>query len=136
MLKTCIDTNVWISGILFNGPPATVVTAALNQRFEVIASSVILEEIERNLLEKFGFGKANTRRFLRRILQIADLYEPPGTLRTIPDHHPDNLILETAFAGRARYLVTGDREHLLPLKSYRMVRIIEPAHFLNLLKRP
>ena len=136
MLKTCVDTNVWISGILFGGAPATIVTAALHQRFEVIASQVILEEIERNLLIKFGFGKTNTRRFMHRILQVADLYEPAGTVKVIPNQHPDNLILETAYAGRARYLVTGDREHLLPLKNFRMVRIIEPAHFLNLLKRP
>jgi putative PIN family toxin of toxin-antitoxin system len=134
MLKTCIDTNVWISGILFGGPPAAIVTAALNQRFEVIASRVILDEIERNLLGKFGFGKTNTKRFINRFLQVVDLYEPKGSVKIIPAQHPDNLILETAMIGRARYLVTGDREHLLPLKNYRMIRIIEPAHFLNLLK--
>ena len=136
VLKACIDTNVWISGILFSGPPAVIVTAALHQKFEVIASQVILEEIERNLLVKFEFGKANTRRLMHRILQVAELYEPAGTVKIIPGKHPDNLILETAYDGRARYLVTGDREHLLPLKHFRMVRIIEPVNFLNLLTRP
>ena len=135
MLKTCIDTNVWISGVLFRGAPADVVTAALNGRFEVVASSVILEEIERNLLKKFGFGKANTRRLIHRILEVADLFEPTDQVKVVQGGHVDNLILETARLGRAKYLVTGDRQHLLPLKSYRMVRIIEPVHFLNLFKK-
>lgn len=135
MLKTCIDTNVWISGVLFRGAPATVVTAALNGRFEVVASSIILDELERNLLEKFDFGKKNTRRLVQRILEVADLSEPRDTVKVVRDGHTDNLILETARLGRAKYLVTGDRQHLLPLKSYRMVRIIEPIHFLNLLKK-
>jgi putative PIN family toxin of toxin-antitoxin system len=135
MLKTCIDSNVWISGVAFGGPPGAVAMAALDRKFEVICSRLILEEVERTLLFKIKFGRANTRRLINRMLQVVDLYEPTGTVKIIPGQHPDNLILETAVAGRARYLVTGDREHLLPLKSFRMVRIIEPVHFLTLLKR-
>lgn len=135
MLKICIDTNVWISGVIFQGPPSAVVTAALSGRYEIIASTFLIDEIERNLIYKFDFSKANTKRLIRRILENADLYEPQGTVKAIRNHKSDNLILETAFLGGARYLITGDREHLLPLKSYRMIRIIEPVHFLNLIRK-
>lgn len=134
MLKACIDSNIWISGIIFSGKPAEVVTAAFNRKFEVILSKQIIHEVETNLRKKFHFSSGNTKRFINRILQIADLYEPMGTIKIIPNHHADNLILETALLGRAKYLVTGDKEHLLPLKIFRHVKIIEPAKFLIHLK--
>ena len=133
MLKACIDTNVWISGIIFSGKPADIVTAAFNRKFEPILSKVILNELERNLLDKFNFGQRNVRRFINRILQIADLYEPTGSIKIIPGGHADNLVLETALLGRARYLVTSDKEHLLPLKVYKNIKILDPAHFVAIL---
>lgn len=134
MLKVCIDTNIWISGIIFSGRPAEIVTAAFNKKFEVVASRIILDELERNLLNKFHFSRGNTKRMINRILQVADLYEPSGSIRIIPNRHPDNLVLETALLGNAKYLVTGDREHLLPLKRFKHIKVVEPASFLLLLK--
>jgi putative PIN family toxin of toxin-antitoxin system len=133
MLKVCIDTNIWISGVLFNGAPASVVKSALNRKFELILSTVILEEVERNLLGKFQFSRANTKRLIHRMLETADLYEPRGEINIIPGAHTDNLVLETAILGKARYLVTGDRQHLLPLRSHKMVKIIDANAFLRIL---
>jgi putative PIN family toxin of toxin-antitoxin system len=135
MLKACVDTNIWISGIVFSGQPAEIVTAALSRKFQVILSEVILEELERNLLGKFQFGRASVRRLLNRILQVADLYEPFGTVKVVPGNHADNFVLETALLGKAKYLVTGDREHLLPLKSFKQVKIVDASEFMKLLRR-
>jgi putative PIN family toxin of toxin-antitoxin system len=134
MLKVCIDTNIWISGIMFSGKPADIVTAAFNRKFEVVLSQVILNEIERNLLNKFEMSHKNTARFIRRILQISDLYEPKGSIKIVRNHHTDNLILETALLGRAKYLVTGDKEHLLPLKMFKYIKIVDAGKFLELIK--
>jgi len=119
---------------MFNGKPAEVVTAAFNRKFQLVLSKVILDEVERNLLGKFKFSQRNVGKLIRRILQIADLYEPTGSIKVIPDGHADNLVLETAIQGRAKYLVTGDREHLLPLKVFRNVKIVDPAKFVIILK--
>lgn len=135
MLKVCIDTNIWISGVIFSGKPAEIVTLAFNKKFEVVSSKVILDEIERNLLHKFNFSLKNARKMINRILQVADLYEPSGLVRVIPNLHADNLILETAVLGRAKYLVTGDKEHLLPLKMFKHVKIVDAAEILGILKR-
>lgn len=134
MLKACIDTNIWISGILFSGRPSEVVSAAFNRRFQVISSQVILDELEKNLIQKFDFSRKNTKRLLRRILQVVDLYEPTGSIHVIPRQHTDNLILETAMLGRSRYLVTGDKEHLLPIKMFKHVKIVNAGQFLDELR--
>lgn len=134
MLKVCIDTNIWISGVLFSGRPAQIVSAAFSRKFQLISSQVILRELEQNMIRKFDFGRKNTSRLIRRILQIADLYEPSGTVQVIPNRHTDNLILEIAMLSRSRYLVTGDKEHLLPLKQFKYVKIVDARSFLDELR--
>lgn len=134
MLKVCIDTNVWLSGFLFSGIPAQIVDLALKNKFELILSKVILQEIERNLTHKFELKPKLAEQLIYRIAQVADFYEPKGTLRVIGDKHTDNLILETAWLGKAQYLVTGDRKHLLPLEFFKNVDIVSPSKFLEILK--
>lgn len=134
MLKVCIDTNVWIIGIMFNGKTAEVITTAFNRKFKLVLSKIILDEVERNLLNKFKFSQRNIGKLIHRILQIADLYEPIGSIKVIPNRHADNLVLETATQGKARYLITGDREHLLPLKIFRKFKILVPNKFVTILK--
>lgn len=133
MIKVCIDTNVWISGILFSGNPAAVVDLAFHRKITVISSVVILEELKKNLINKFDFSSKNVAKLINRILQIADLYEPTGTIKIIPNGHIDNLVLETAVLGRAKFLITGDKEHLLPLKSFKFTKIVDPKQFLEFL---
>ena len=82
MLKVCIDTNVWISGVLFAGPPAKIVDLAIyRRRIEVISSMVILRELERNLVGKFGLSIRTAKRLTYRIAEVADLYEPSGEIK-------------------------------------------------------
>ena len=44
----------------------------------------------------------------------------------------DNRILECTVAAPADHLVTGDKEHLLPLRSIGPTQIVAPATFLEL----
>lgn len=116
MLKVCIDTNVWISGLLFSGHPKALVDIALKRRrkIQVISSKAILIEIERNLTKKFDFKPRIAKRFCYRIAEVADLFEPPGEIKISTLSEADTLVVETAHLGRARYLVTGD-DRLLDL---------------------
>ena len=43
----------------------------------------------------------------------------------------DNIVLECAAAGKADFIVTGDKD-LLALKSFRKIRIITPRKFLEI----
>jgi predicted nucleic acid-binding protein len=46
----------------------------------------------------------------------------------------DNVYLGTALAGRADFLATFDRRHLLPLDPFRGVRILRPGDVLRALR--
>ena len=76
MFRACIDTNIWISGFLFRGPPSLVVDLALKKKFELVLSKFIFEEIERNLVKKFSVQAKAASALIYRIAQISDMYEP------------------------------------------------------------
>ena len=52
----------------------------------------------------------------------------------IEDDPDDNLILATAIAGRADYIVSGDR-HMLALGESRGVKIVTVDRMLGMMKR-
>ncbi|MGK5086155.1 putative toxin-antitoxin system toxin component, PIN family [Bdellovibrionota bacterium FG-2] len=133
MVKVCIDTNVWLSGFAFSGAPSEIVTLAMNKKIGVVTSGFILKELERNLVSKIGVHPKKAANLCFRIAQISDVYEPKGTVNVIQGNHGDNLVLETAWIGRAKYLVTGDKKHILPIKIFRNIKILEPSKLLEVL---
>jgi putative PIN family toxin of toxin-antitoxin system len=89
---------VWLSGIVYpGGPPADVVQLALKKKFQLVISDSILKEIERHLLGKFQVEPKIVNRLLYRIGEVADTFTPTGNVKIIPNKHPDNLVLETAY---------------------------------------
>ncbi len=59
---------------------------------------------------------------------------PTPSVRGVGEDEEDDLVLATAIAGDATYLVTGDR-HLQALGSFQHVTILSPRQFLNLLEQ-
>jgi uncharacterized protein len=135
MLRVCLDTNIWLSGVVFkSGPPSELVNLAFKERIRVISSGVILDELARNLSNKFDYPGKITRRLIYEITQVVDLFEPRGEVRVARLSRADTLVLETAFQGEARYLVSGDK-NILALKHFKRTRIIDATHLLRLMNR-
>ncbi len=61
------------------------------------------------------------------------LVVPTSKIKLIP-HIADSKVLEVAIMGKCDVLVTGDKKHLLLLKSFQGVAIESPSHFLKRLK--
>lgn len=69
--------------------------------------------------------------FLRDVSSLASHVLTAQELHILGDE-PDNRVLETAIAGGADYIVTGDK-HLLDLHEYEGIEIITPARFAAIL---
>lgn len=55
-MRVILDANVLVSGIFFAGPPARVLEAWLDDKFDLVVSTAILEEYRRTAMrigEKF-----------------------------------------------------------------------------------
>mgnify|MGYP001607266625 CR=1 FL=1 len=96
---------------------------ASKREIEIIISPAIVEEIKRNLTEKFDRPAEEVKKLIKSITSISRVIIPP-----------DNKILEAALEGGADYIVTGDKKHLLPLKEFKGIPIVTPAKFMNVLK--
>jgi predicted nucleic acid-binding protein len=83
-------------------------------------------------LEKFRFTRQEVDALVRAIRTIAHLVKPAERITVITAKDDDNRILECACVAQAEFLVTGDKEHLLPLGSYSDIAIVTPAQFLEL----
>ena len=134
MSRVVLDTNVLVSGLLFDGPPGALLHLALVGDLDLVLSSALLSELERVLHRKFPHADAMAWETLAILKDTADLVTPTSRLIVIADDVDDNRVLECALDGRADTMVSGDR-HLLALKTFRHIRILSPREYLASLHR-
>ncbi len=133
--RVVFDTNVLVAA--YNWPNGVAESAYLLVRqgkAELHTSTFIVGEVERILCEKFGWEEDRTGRAIAQIRRFAAaVHEPTEQVECIKEDATDNRILECALAAEAKFLVTGDKKHLLPLGSFRSVSIIGLRDFFEML---
>jgi putative PIN family toxin of toxin-antitoxin system len=131
-VRVVLDTNVYIWAILFGGNCEEILRLANLGSFEVLLSKDILLEIESVLRYKFNWTNKQVSTTISYLKGITTKIIPDIPLDIIHDDPSDNRVIECALTGKAHYIVTGDRNHLLPIKKYKSIRILSPAAFLRL----
>jgi putative PIN family toxin of toxin-antitoxin system len=129
--QVVIDTNVFVSGLNFRGRPREVLDLAWRKQIEVYISPFILEELKRVLEEDFGWERGRIEVTIKRIKKEIIQIQPKTKISVIKEKEVDNRILECGVEGKAQYLISGDKRHLLPLKEYKGMKIVSPAQFLK-----
>lgn len=131
MIRVVADTNVYVSAIVFGRTCEAVLALARAGVVEVFISPAIQKELRSVLGETFDWEEFQVREALDEITSLATLIRPAVRLSGIVPHDPDHRILECALAAEADYLVTGDKRHLQPLKTFHGIEIVSPREFLN-----
>ena len=98
---------------------------------ELFISPAIQKELQSVLGQTFEWEEFQVREALDEVTSLATLIKPSAKLSGVVSHDPDHRILECALAASADYLVTGDKKHLQPLKTFRGIEIVSPREFLN-----
>ena len=116
-MKRVVDTNTIISGSLWQGPPARLISAALGGQAQMFLSLPMLLELRETLQHPKFAQRLAVRGETPDTLMArfrAACYEaaparimPPAELRDPDDVH----ILACAVAAEADALVTGDKDH-------------------------
>lgn len=130
MIRVVADTNVYISALMFGGLPGTFLDLALVRAFALVASAVLLDELDGKLRFKFGVSPEDAAAIRTKLESVAQMVKPDLLLDVVADDPDDNRVLECAWAGRADYMVSGDR-HLLKLGSYERIPILTVRQFLE-----
>jgi putative PIN family toxin of toxin-antitoxin system len=130
MIRAVLDTNIYISALMFGGLPGSLLDLALLQSFLTVISPALLEELDEKLRLKFELSAEDTAMVRAKLESIAEIVRPDMVLHVIEDDPDDNRVLECAVKGNADYIVTGDR-HLLRLGSYGAISILTVRQFLE-----
>lgn len=131
MHSVTADTNIYISGLNFSGPPRQFLNLARAGGIRLAISEAVMEETLRVLREKFHWPEDALREAAANINEFTERVRPSQLVDVIQEDPADNRILECAIAANSDFIVTGDR-HLLRLERYGSIRITKVADFLEL----
>lgn len=130
-MKVVFDTNVYVSAFLLPGSLAEDAFLRVQRRQATLFTSVpILTETADVFRIKFHQAEEDVVAALRLIGRAATIVKPSVRIMVLEDL-PDNRILECSIEAAADLIVTGDH-HLLRLKTYQDVAIVQVADFLRL----
>src|SRR4051812_32426847 len=132
MPRAVLDSSVLVSIFLTpRGTSAELLRAALRGAFVLCLSEAIIEETTRKLAGKgdafrrrYGYSDREIAEYAALLLASAEMAaDLPDLGGVVPNDPKDDMIVASAVAAAADYLVTGDRAHLLALGRYRGIRI-------------
>ncbi|MBL7159252.1 putative toxin-antitoxin system toxin component, PIN family [Candidatus Microgenomates bacterium] len=129
--RVIVDTNVFISAIFWGGNPLKVINLwRVEEKYDLIISPEILAEIISKLKYKFFLPQSLLNEWKELLTSRAILIIPKDKVNLCRDSQ-DNILLESALAGKTDFLITGDKD-LLSLKQFKKTQIVSPKQFLKL----
>lgn len=138
-MKIVLDANVFVSALLTQqGNAKRILDYWQENKFELLTSPEILDEWNRvlrypHLVQIHHKSEGDIQRLLKLVEKQATLIESTEKL-AVSNDESDNRYIECAATGRADYLVTGDKKHLLPIGEYQGIKIVSPAVFLAVIR--
>ena len=129
MDKVIIDTNVFISGLLFGGNPEKVLKSWTRNEFILCISPELQTEIINTLEGKFKATEDYINKLLTDLKTHSQKFIPQTKISLVRDPK-DNFLLELAEEAKADFIITGDKD-LLILKKYKNTKVISVKEFLN-----
>jgi len=132
-MKVVLDTNVIIASFAARGLCHAVFELCLD-RFEIIISSFLTAEVEKNLLKKLRLPPPLAKEITEFLSENAGTIEIDAIPQGLCKDPDDARILALAQKSEAAYLITGDKE-LLAIKKFGSSKIISPRQFWEAVKQ-
>jgi hypothetical protein len=133
-LRVIVDTNLWIS-FLIGKELSELRPLIVNHQIQLLVCPQLLEEIQlvasRDKMRKY-FPMEHVRELVALIKWLAEEFVIESVHPVCPDPK-DDFLFALAKAGKADFLVTGDKE-LLQLGTVATVQVVSASEFIKLFK--
>jgi putative PIN family toxin of toxin-antitoxin system len=130
-VRVVLDTNVFVSGVFFTGPPYRILEAWRDAKIQIVVSPPILEEYKR-------VGETLAGRFpdvdLQPFFDLLTLNAEVVPSETLPEpvcrDPDDDKFLACALTSGAKCVISGDK-HLLDASGYEGLEVVSPRRFVD-----
>ena len=130
-MRVILDTNVFISGIFFSGPPSQILKAWVNQSFQIVLSQQILNEYQRVAEDlSFKFQTIDILPIIKLVTIHGHFVDTKGLDISVCEDPDDDKFLVCAVAGKCKTIISGDK-HLLKLTGYEGIVVLSPRNFVD-----
>ena len=130
-MRVVLDTNVFISGIFFSGPPSQILKAWAGQKFNLVLSQQILDEYKR-VSEQLSskFSSVDIAPIIELIIIHGLFIDTHAYNLQVCEDPDDNKFIECAVASNCEIIISGDK-HLSILSEFRGIAILNPKKFVD-----
>ncbi len=130
-MNIVLDTNVFVSGIFWNGAPSEVLDLWQQQEITLCITPSILEEyirVGRILAKKYPTVAIEP--FLELLARYSKIFDDLPLYEPISRDPDDDKFIACALSANAKVIVSGDKD-LLDVKHYLDIEIVNPKSFLT-----
>lgn len=133
MVRVVVDTNVLVSALVGHGKPRRLVLKLLGKHTVILSREMLAELADVLARDRFMIKDSQLERYLSGLVRKSEIVTISTRFKMISEDPDDDTVLNTAYSGKANYIVTGDR-HLLALREFKGIEIVKVTHMLEILR--
>ena len=130
-MKVVLNTNVFVSGVFFSGPPYQILSAWKDGKIALALSAEILAEYRRaGTILSDDHQNIDLNPMLAYLEQHAEIVNAPPLSERVCEDPDDDKFFACALASGCNVIVSGDK-HLLKVSGYQDIKVFKPREFVE-----
>ena len=130
-MNIVLDTNVFVSGVFFPGPPFRILEAWRDQTLQIVLSHEILKEYRRvGAKLSAQYPPIDLHPIIELIVHKALIIAATPLPEQVCKDADDDKFIACALTGRCHIIVSGDK-HLLKVSGFQGIQVLKPREFVD-----
>lgn len=131
-MRVVLDTNVFVSGVFWSGPPYKILQAWREKNLQLILSPEIFGEYQRVFGElRAQYPNLQAQQDILELLAThGEFCHPKKLPNPVSRDSEDDKFIACALSAQVDCLISGDKD-LLVVSGYQGLKILKPKEFLN-----
>lgn len=130
-MNIVLDTNVFVSGVFFPGPPSRILKAWRDKTIQIVLSREILKECRRVGAELAAqYPPIDIQPIIELIVHKALIIAATPLPEQVCKDADDDKFIACALTAKCHIIVSGDK-HLLKVSGFQGIQVLKPREFVD-----